>query len=313
MTSQAFPSSNESSPHRQGKTVEQIRHELTVTLDRMTALDLAVLKTDFDTASTQKPALIADYSAKYKGLRDRWSAENQLVAKLYQTLTCTFEDDEWKTIARGCVCELRGVVAEWNRIIRTKTDCSKGELERAVARAQNARDHIKAKRDSWMGAAAAIDAQLTANDALIKTIQGMVSEPDQQTQAIYQFWFVLLPAHRQIMPDDAPLSARELGEGESPEEICELSETPTRVPPWLVEPHKFGHVLDEIWDEYFEAQTAYAQSAAAFHEKPDDLATITQTCAALTASLAADIAACLKKCAPQSPCCNGSTSTSEGD
>lgn len=312
MTSQAFSSSNESSPHRQGKTVEQLRHELTVALDRMTALDLADLKNDFDTASTQKPGLIADYAAKYKGLRDRWWAEHLLVAKLYQTLTCTFEDDEWKTIARGCVCELRGVVAEWNRIIRSKNDCSKGDLERAVARAQSARDHVKARRDSWMGAAAALDAQLTANDALVKTIQTLASEPDQQTQAIYQFWFVLLPAHRQIMPDDAPPAAQELGQGESPEEICELSETPARVPPWLVEPHKYGHVLDAIWDEYYEAQTAYAQAAAAFHEKPDDLATITQTCATLTASLVADIAACLTKCAPQSPC-NGSTSTSEGD
>lgn len=284
-----------------GETLAEIRHQMTVCLDRINAFGLPDLKTALDTASTQKEAVIKDYRSKYKGFRERWWCEHQVVAKLHQALTCTYEKDAWREIAQKCVCRLQRHIWERTEEINVKNDCSKGELEREAARAQAERDRAKAVKDAWTAAAATIDAQLTANDALAKTIQTLIGNGDPQ--AIYQFWFTLLPAHRALLPDDAPTAAREFGHGESPEDICDFPHHGHRAPPWLIEPDRFGRVLDEAWEAYCNAQIHYSRVQAAYLERKDDLATLTAARDALKAALGANIAACLKEHAPQGACC----------
>lgn len=284
-----------------GETIAAIHHQMTVCLDRMTAFGLSDLKAALDAASSGKDAVVKDYRTKYKGFRERWWCEHQLVAKLHQALTCTYEKDAWREIAQKCVCRLQRNIWERTEEINAKNDCSRGELERDAARAQAERDRAKSHKDAWTAAAATIDAQITANDALAKAIQTLIGNGDPQ--AIYQFWFLLLPAHRALMPDDAPASARELGHGESPEDICGFSSHGHRTPPWLIEPDRFGHVLDEAWEAYCNAQIHYARVQAAYQERKDDLATLTAKRDALKAALAANITACLKEHAPHGACC----------
>ncbi len=284
-----------------GETIAAIRHQMTVCLDRVNAFGLADLKAALDTASSQKEAVVKDYRAKYKGFRERWWCEQQVIAKLHQALTCTYEKDAWREIAQKCVCRLQRHIWERTEEINAKNDCSKGELEREAARALAERDRAKGEKDAWTGAAAAIDQQLTANDALGKQVQTLIGNGDPQ--AIYQFWFTLLPAHRALMPDDAPASARDLGHDESPADICELPHHGRRAPPWLIEPDRFGRVLDEAWEAYCNAQIHYSRVQAAYLERKDDLATLTAARDALQAALNANIAACLKEHAPHGVCC----------
>ena len=284
-----------------GETIGAIRHHVTVALDRITAFGLADLKTALDTASAQKEAVVTDYRAKYKGFRERWWCEQQSIAKLHQALTCTYEKDAWKEIARKCVCRLKRQIWERTEQIDAKNDCSKGELEREALRAQAERDRAQKERDNWTAAAAMIDQQLTTNDAACKAIQTLIGNGDPQ--AIYQFWFTLLPAHRALMPDDAPATARELGHGESPEDICEFPHHGRRAPPWLIEPDRFGRVLDEAWEAYLNAQIHYSRAQAAYLEKKDDLAALTAARDTLQTNLDANIAACLKEHAPHGVCC----------
>jgi hypothetical protein len=287
-----------------GETIAEIHRQMTVCLDRINAFGLSDLKAALDTASSQKDAVVKDYRSKYKGFRDRWWCEHQVVAKLHQALTCTYERDAWREIAQKCVCTPKRHIWERTEEINAKNNCSKGELERDAARAQAERDRAKAEKDSWTGAAATIDQQLTANDALSKSIQTLIGNGDPQ--AIYQFWFTLLPAHRALMPDDAPTAARELGFGESPEDICDFPRHDRRVPPWLIEPDRFGRVLDESWEAYCNAQIHYSRVQAAYLEHKDDLATLTAARDGLQAALAANIAACLKHHAPHGACCTDS-------
>jgi hypothetical protein len=299
------PQSYGSSPSHNGQTIAAIRHRVTVELDRINALGLADLKSALDTANSQKEAVVKDYRAKYKGFRERWWCEQQLIAKLHQALTCTYERHAWKEIARDCVCRLNREIHERSVVIDEKTNCSKGDLECAATRAQAERDKAKADKDAWTGAAATIDQQLTANDTLAKNIQTLIGNADPQ--AIYKFWFTLLPAHRALMPDDAPPSARELGEGESPEDICGFEHHGGRTPPWLVDPDRFGHVLDESWERYYTAQVEYSRATAEYLENKDDLAALTQARDALKAALDANIAACLKRHGPNGACSTDAT------
>lgn len=283
------------------RTIAAIFHHVTVELDRINALGLSDLKTALDTANSQKEGLVKDYRAKFKQFRERWWCEHQLVTKLHQALTCTFERDKWREIARECICRPKRDIHDRSRVIDEKNNCSKGDLERAQARALAERDRAKAERDAWAQAATLIDQQLTANDQLAKTIQTLIGNGDPQ--AIYKLWFTLLPAHKALTPFDAPESARELGEGESPEEICGFEHPGHRAPPWLVDPDRYGHELDESWKNYYSAQLYYSAAAAEYLEHKDDLASITQARDTLKAALDTNIAACLKRHAPAGACC----------
>jgi hypothetical protein len=137
-----------------------------------------------------------------------------------------------------------------------------------------------------------------------KAVQTLIGNGDPQ--AIYQFWFTLLPAHRALMPDDAPAAARELGHGESPEEICGFTQRGHRAPPWLIDPDRFGRTLDEAWEAYTNAQIHYSRAQAAYLERKDDLAALTEARDALKAALDANIAACLKEHTPHGACCTDS-------
>jgi hypothetical protein len=290
------------------QTIAAIFHHVTVELDRINALGLSDLKTALQTAASQKDGLVKDYRAKFKQFRERWWCEHQLVTKLHQALTCTFERDKWREIARECICRPKRDINERSRIIDEKNNCSKGELERIQARALAERDRAKTARDAWAQAATLIDQQLTANDQLAKSIQTLIGNGDPQ--AIYKFWFSLLPAHKTLTPYDAPESARELGEGESPDEICGFEpQGHHRAPPWLVDPDKYGYELDESWQSYYAAQLSYSAAAAAFLEHPDDLATITANRDNHKAALDADIASCLKRHAPNGACCTDTPAT----
>lgn len=295
-------------PPTSGETIAAIRHQVTVCLDRVTAFGLTDLKAALDAASSQKEAVVKDYRSKYKGFRERWWCEHQVVAKLHQALTCTYEKEAWREIAEKCVCRPKRLIWERTEVINAKNDCSKGDLERDAGRAQAERDRAKGEMTAWTGAAATIDQQLTANDALAKSIQTLIGNGDPQ--AIYQFWFTLLPAHRALMPDDAPPAARELGHGESPEDICGFAHHGHRAPPWLIEPDRFGRVLDEAWEAYYNAQIHYSRVQAAYLEHKDDLATLTAARDALQAALNANIAACLKEHAPHGVCCTDSAAAS---
>jgi hypothetical protein len=293
-------------------TVEKLLVEVTSQFDRMTALNLGDLKTKVSAAATQKQKNISDYATAYPGLRTRWCTENQSVEKLHQTLICTFKDGSWKKLIQACVCPARAALASLTAEIATKTNCSKGTLELAAANALAARDAAAALRDAWVGAATSIDAQLTANDALIKSIQTQLNAPDQST-AVYQFWFKLLPAHVSIMPDNLGDGVSVVGKGETPEELCGGSAPSRRPPPWLIDPAKFGEALDCAWQDYFAAQKKYADAQAALQEAPDDLATKATTLTAKTASLDADIAACLAtQSSPGSTCAPTSAAPTVG-
>jgi hypothetical protein len=71
----------------------------------------------------------------------------------------------------------------------------------------------------------------------------------------------------------------------------------------LIEPERFGRALDEAWEEYYSAQMQYSRAAAAYLERKDDLAALTAARDALQAALEANIAACLKRHAPNGACC----------
>jgi hypothetical protein len=282
--------------------VEDLLAEVSSQLDQFTALNLADLKAKLTDAATQKQKNITDYGTAYPGLRTRWCAANQSVEKLHQTLICTFKDGSWKKFIQACVCPAQTAVATLAADIATSTSCSKGALELAAANALAARDAAGALRDAWVGAATSIDAQLTANDALIKSIQTQLNAPDQST-AVYQFWFKLLPAHLSIMPGNLGEGVCVVGKGETPEELCGGSAPTRRTPPWLIDPTKFGETLDCAWQDYLAAQKKYADAQAAFQKAPDDLTSKAAALTAKTASLDADIAACLAAQSPPGSAC----------
>jgi hypothetical protein len=322
------PATSTSTQRPECRSVKELLQEVTAELNRFEAKKLGDLKAELDAFVTQQDSLVADYAQKYPQLRDRWCTQHQQIVQLHSALLCAFPKQDWKELVKTCICTPQHENHCDELLIARRNRCSTGMRERARNRAQCSFNAAKARLDSLKTNATGIDAEITAADALIKQIQGLVSGPDQAV-VLYLFWFKLLPPHLRLMPGDVSDECKRFGEGESPYQLCETvyqeecppEEDACRPPqhedadaalpqrhaaPWLVSPDRYGAELDCAWDDYHAAKDEFAKRESEFRSNPDDLASLTQALAARKAALDDTIRTCLKNAKPGDTCCTQS-------
>ena len=313
-------------------STKDLLDQVTRELNHFEAKKLPELKAELEAFDKKKGDVVADYEKKYPGLRDKWCVQQQQIEKLYAALKCAFPD--WKEIVADCVCKLRHDVYCFEHQIRTRQWCCQGARERARANASSHFDWTKQRLDGLTANAQKIADQITANDKLIKDIQGLLPGTEQET-VLYYFWFVLLPAHKKLAPEDISADCKNFAAEETPEKLCHAvwaAGCPAepgacclpdgvqlhdpaghrRAAPWLLPPANYAAALDCAWDDYHKAKDNFAQRDAEYKADPDDLTSLGKKLEDQKKGLEDKIKACLKQSHPKDDCCTAGTAPPAG-
>jgi hypothetical protein len=315
--------------------IDTLLQEITSELNRFEAKKLTELKTELENFIKRRDALFIDYDKKYSVLKERWLDQHQQIKKIYTTIKCTFQDDGWKKIIEDCICKYNYVIYCDKQRILNREACSHGQRERARNVARQHFDSAKAYLDALAANAQRIEADLNANDKLIKDIQALVPGPDQAL-SLYLFWFELLPTHKRLMPDDVAQDIVNFAATETPKDLCSAvydkpcepekgactpvvepdstkqdaagTEQKERRPvPWLISPGKYSEALSDAWQDYRNAKDVFADKEAEYKTNPDDLASLNKVLEENKKSVKDRIKTCLKSAKPdeKTPGCNG--------
>ncbi|REE18428.1 hypothetical protein B0G71_1444 [Paraburkholderia sp. BL27I4N3] len=321
------------------QSIKDLQQKVTAELNRIAAKDLAGLKAEIDKFVAGEDALVSDYAAKYPALRERWCSQHQQIVQLHSALLCAFPGQDWKALVSTCICALKHELHCQQQIITARQRCGTGKLERASNAALARYNAAKANLDAMSANAAGIDKALTSTDGMITDIKSLVSTPGQAV-VLYLFYFLLLPLHRSLMPDDVSDTVRHFAATETPQALCQTvyaqacppedgACTPPqdqqgqacqsgqqtqpavrRAAPWLVAPAAYQAELECTWEAYHTAKDDYATAQSQFQSNPDDIASLTAALTVAQAALDANIRACLGKAQPNAKgCCQHDANT----
>jgi len=309
--------------------IEDVLREIDEELAAFEAKKLPDVKAEFTTYVGQKKTAVDDYKQKYPELRDKWCAQQQLIERLYSALKCAFPGQDWKKLVADCVCSQRAEEARLAEQLRKRKKCCRGVRERARDEQAERVAAAKARLETLMGLAAAVDAQLTTNAALIDTIRGLLGSPTQAT-TLFLFFFKLLPAHIALRPDDISDECKSFGSEYTPEKLCEgvkckdppaddspcvekqpdppPTPGPTRRPvPAILPKNSLGGEIDCAAQDYRQANTDSAAADAAYKKAPDDVASLAKQLDDFRAALDDKITQCLAASKPEDKCCTTPT------
>jgi hypothetical protein len=304
---------------------------LTVVSDELAAFEakkLADLKAELDAIAKKKGAAVEDYRKKYKELRDRWCAQQQLVERLESALKCAFPGQDWKKIVAECICERKWEIKCAEEALRKRSKCCRGKRERKRDDLRDRLELVRTRLNVLMALTQKVEAQLGDDDKLIEEIKKLLSGPDQAV-ALYLFFFKLLPQHVGLRPGDISEECKKYGDDLTPEKLCEEvlckacppddsscvekspadepeegTKPPERHPvPWLIGPDKLAGEIDCAAQDYRQSKNDAAEAEAAFKKDPDDLDALKKALDDLKAKFEDKVKTCLKAKKPDDKCC----------
>ncbi|WP_395018454.1 hypothetical protein [Dongia sp.] len=249
----------------------------------------AQYKSELEEYLGKRKKLIEDYQAAYPNKLKRWQDHHGDLRRLWNDLSKIYPN--WIDAVKGPICQRISEISGTEYLINTRKYRTKGIYERRLEASNAAAQLALDERKAWIAAPQQIDAALTAHDGLIKAIDDLVPGR-QQGQAIYTFWFKLLPDHVRVGPERPGAEFPSFPPQDTGAAwLCPVQDDTVTTPPedgafppkptapgkrapWLVPPEDYGDKLDAAWIAYDAARQAAVAAEVEFKRQPDDTDTI---------------------------------------
>jgi len=315
---------DKTTPAEKCETADSMLKRITQQINEFDVKKLGELKKELETFTKAQDDLVKDYEKQYPTLRSKWCDQQARIQTLYAQIKCAFPGQDWKKIVEECICPPRHDLICLEKKIARRKKCCYGKLQKELDAATTHFTETKARLDTLKANAAEIDKKLKADETLYGEIQTLLGQPDKAV-ALYKFWFVLLPAHRSLIPGDVAEDCKTFGDAEDPDTLCKNGPCPPddgpcvpregetegepashprrRAVPWLIAPKKYRDELDCAWKDYLDAKDELGKADSAFKNAPDDIPSLVAKLDADKKSLEETIRKCLETKKPDDTCC----------